>query len=133
MTAAATHRGMPQRVLAGLGLVLLLVGCTNNPYRPGETAEPTYFSSFPIPPTKLDPASSYYSHEGDIIDQIYEPPFTYHFLKRPYQLVPLIAEEIPPPAYFDADGRVFEDGSGTRGWLRYADGPAGSQKSGSSG
>jgi ABC-type transport system substrate-binding protein len=109
MTVAAPFPARPGCVPVCIGLALLLAGCTNNPYRPGETAEPTYFSSFATPPTKLDPASSYYSHEGDIIDQIYEPPFAYHFLKRPYELVPLIAEEIPQPAYFDNEGRAFAD------------------------
>jgi len=86
-----------------LGVFFLLTaglfpsGCTNNPYRPGENAEPTYFGSFSTPPTKLDPTSAYYVHEGMLIDQIYEPPFTYHYLKRPYELMPQTAVEIPKP------------------------------------
>ncbi len=27
--------------------------------------------------------------------QIYQPPMGYHFLKRPYELVPLAAEDFP--------------------------------------
>lgn len=96
-------------IRAGLtGMALLLAGaCSNNPYRPGETAESTFFSTFATPPTKLDPTSAYYSHEGAIIDQIYEPPFTYHYLKRPYELIPLTATQVPDPVYFDADGTVL--------------------------
>lgn len=84
---------------------MFIAGCTNSPYRPGETIEQTYFGSFDTPPTKLDPTSAYYVHEGRIIDQIYEPPFTYHYLKRPYEVIPLTAEAIPVPAYYDKDGR----------------------------
>ncbi|MBN2301077.1 MAG: peptide ABC transporter substrate-binding protein, partial [Lentisphaerae bacterium] len=83
--------------------------CTNNPYRPGENAEFTFFGPFSTPPTKLDPASAYYVHEGQIIDQIYEPPFTYHYLKRPYELIPLTAECIPEPEYFDNHGKRIHD------------------------
>ena len=67
-----------------LAAVLVFVsGCTNDPYRPGEADEPTYFGSFSVPPTKLDPTTAYYVHEGRLIDQIYEPPFTYHYLRIP--------------------------------------------------
>jgi ABC-type transport system substrate-binding protein len=92
-------------VAAVLGISGLLTQCSNNPYRPGETGQSALYSYYTTPPTKLDPARAYYSHEGEIIDKIYEPPFAYHFLKRPYELIPLTAEEIPEPAYFDKDGR----------------------------
>jgi ABC-type transport system substrate-binding protein len=82
----------------------LIAGCTNRPYRPGETAKETYFGAFSTPPTKLDPATAYYSHEGAIIDQIYEPPFTYHYLKRPYTVIPQTAAQMPEVAYFDTGG-----------------------------
>lgn len=92
-----------------LPILLLLAGCSNSPYRPGEAARKTYFSAFSTPPTKLDPATAYYSHEGAIIGQIYEPPLTYHYLKRPYEVIPLTAEEVPAAAYFDAQGARLED------------------------
>ncbi len=95
---------------AAAGLVLMLAaGCTNNPYREGETAASTYFGAFSTPPGKLDPTSAYYAHEGRLIDQIYEPPFTYHYLKRPYTVIPQTAESVPVPVYYDADGRLIED------------------------
>ncbi len=93
--------------------LFLLSSCSNNPYRPDETAESTYFSTFETPPTKLDPTSAYYVHEGSIIDQIYEPPFTYHYLKRPYELIPLTATSIPKPVYLDAEGREIKETGAT--------------------
>ena len=57
----------------------------------------------------LDPAIAYYEHEGAILDNIVEPLFEYHYLKRPYELKPLLAEEIPQPAYFAKDGRRLPD------------------------
>ena len=96
------------RVLV-LVLLALIVGCSNDPYRPGEAAEHTFFSSFATPPTKLDPSSAYYVHEGKIIDQIYEPLFTYHYLKRPYEVIPNTAESIPIPVYFHKSGKVLTE------------------------
>ncbi|MCK5189454.1 MAG: peptide ABC transporter substrate-binding protein, partial [Methylococcales bacterium] len=40
--------------------------------------------------------------------QIYEPPYQYHYLKRPYQLVPLTAVKMPLIEYFDIQNRQLE-------------------------
>lgn len=93
-------------VLAGGWLALR--GCTNNPYRPGETAEATLFMSMPVPPNQLDVGSCYYSHEATIVNSLCEAPLDYHFLKRPFQLVPRTVEALPVPSYFDAEGRPLE-------------------------
>ncbi|MBN1558090.1 MAG: ABC transporter substrate-binding protein [Lentisphaerae bacterium] len=106
---ARPRPGLRRRCAAALVLCAGLAACTNNPYRPGETAEPALFAAFSTPPTKLDPTSAYYVHEGQIIDQIYEPPFTYHYLKRPYEVIPLTAEAVPQPVYYDGNGRRIAD------------------------
>ena len=92
----------------------LLVACTgqawNDPYRSGEARKPVFFSSFSERPKHLDPARSYSSNEWSFISQIYEPPLQYHFLRRPYSLVPLTAESMPQINYYAADGsRLSED------------------------
>ena len=38
------------------------------------------------------------------MELVYEPPFQYHFLKRPYELEPLTATKIPVAEYYDAEG-----------------------------
>ncbi len=86
----------------------LICGCSNNPYRSGETEEQTYFSSFSRAPEKLDPARSYWMHESAIIDQVYEAAFEYHFLNRPYEIVPLTTESIPKPIYYDKKGKLLK-------------------------
>ena len=43
------------------------------------------------------------------IQQIYEPPLQYHYLKRPYQLIPLTVESVPKPRYFDAEGNPLPE------------------------
>jgi ABC-type transport system substrate-binding protein len=48
---------------------------------------------------------SYSENEATFNAQIYEPPLQYHYLDRPYTLVPLTATALPKPAYLDASGR----------------------------
>ncbi|MDZ7585752.1 MAG: ABC transporter substrate-binding protein, partial [Thiobacillus sp.] len=95
--------------LLGLGL---MAGCSdswNNPY-PGSQADANVlYSAFSERPKHLDPARSYSSNEVEFTGQIYEPPLQYHFLKRPYTLVPLTAEAVPRPRYFDAAGKALPD------------------------
>ncbi|MDC4224665.1 MAG: ABC transporter substrate-binding protein [Candidatus Manganitrophus sp.] len=89
-------------------ILLTLVGCAgpplNNPYPRQEEGENILYSSFSERPKHLDPAQSYSSNEIIFTAQIYEPPFQYHYLKRPYTLVPLTAAEMPAPVYLNAQG-----------------------------
>ena len=90
---------------AGLALALSLGGCfSNNPYRAEEAGQNTYYGAFGAPPKHLDPAISYSSGEYTFIGQIYEPPLQYHYLKRPYELIPLTAAAVPSPAYYSSTG-----------------------------
>lgn len=87
-------------------LLLALAGCNNNPYPSGAPASNTLFNSFSErSPRYLDPAASYSNNESVYTYQIYEPLYGYHYLKRPYQLVPKTAEAVVQPVYLDAQGR----------------------------
>ena len=84
---------------------LFLAGCLlNNPYPPGDALSNTYYSSFGESPKHLDPVRSYSSNEYVYLGIVYEPPFQYHYLKRPYELVPLTATAVPEPIYLDDKG-----------------------------
>lgn len=96
-------------LLLGLGL---LTGCSeawNNPYPGHEPDANVLYSAFAERPKHLDPARSYSANEVEFTGQIYEPPLQYHFLKRPYELVPLTAEAVPKPRFVDAAGRPLPD------------------------
>ena len=85
--------------------LFLLSGCIlNSPYRSSESGENTFYTTFSEPPKHLDPAISYSSNEYVLIGQIYEPPLQYHYLKRPFELIPLTLESVPSPQYFDKKG-----------------------------
>jgi ABC-type transport system substrate-binding protein len=100
-------------ILALLSIILLGEGCDgepwNQPYPASERGEKILYSSFSERPKHLDPARSYSSNEYEFIAQIYEPPLQYHYLQRPYRLVPLTAEAVPRPRLFAADGTELGD------------------------
>lgn len=73
----------------------------NNPYSEKEEGLSVLYSSFSERPKHLDPAVAYSSNEYGFIAQIYEPPYQYHYLKRPYQLEPLTAVKMPAIDYFN--------------------------------
>jgi ABC-type transport system substrate-binding protein len=77
----------------------------NNPYPPADAEKNILYSAFRERPKTFDPARAYSSNEYLFIAQIYEPPFQYHYLKRPYTLVPLTAVSVPTPIYLDKRGR----------------------------
>ncbi|MEA3639875.1 MAG: ABC transporter substrate-binding protein [Lamprobacter sp.] len=89
-------------------ILLLLSGCGqppwNNPYPESQSGKNILYGAFTERPKHLDPVRSYSSNEYAFIAQIYEPPLQYHFLKRPYELVPLTAVALPEVRYLDADG-----------------------------
>ena len=96
---------------AALFCVLLAFSCTacrdtawNNPYPESQAKQRIYYSSFAERPKHLDPVSSYSANEYVFLGQIYEPPLQYHFLKRPYELVPLTATEVPVARYYNKLG-----------------------------
>jgi ABC-type transport system substrate-binding protein len=84
----------PFRLLLPL-LLIALAGCgeapLNSPYPAGEQNSNTLYAAFAERPKHLDPAVAYSSNEYAFIQQVYEPPLQYHYLRRPFALVPLSA------------------------------------------
>ena len=81
----------------------------NNPYPDAESDSNIYYDTFSERPKHLDPARSYSSNKYVFLGQIYESPLQYHFLKRPYQLIPLTATEMPVPVYQDSEGNIIDE------------------------
>ncbi len=88
---------------------VLISGCDdiwNDPHADADASdEMVYYSTFSDRPQFLDPARSYSSTAYQFIQQIYEPPLGYHYLKRPPELQPLSAERMPIVRMLDAEGR----------------------------
>jgi ABC-type transport system substrate-binding protein len=95
-------------LLAVLASASLLTACGevwNDPYLSAERGSNTLYSAFSDRPKHLDPAQSYAEDEITFTGQIYEPPLQYHYLKRPYVLMPATAEAVPVARLYDAQGR----------------------------
>lgn len=103
------------RLLLILPLFVLVTaaGCSdspwNDPYPAAEAGSNTLYTSFSERPKHLDPVQSYAENEFAFIANIYQPPLQYHYLKRPYELIPFGAETVPVPVYLDAAGRRLPD------------------------
>ncbi len=94
--------------------VALLSACGgnswNNPYPAADVDSNILYSAFAERPKHLDPVQSYSSNEIMFTAQVYEPPLQYHYLKRPYKLVPLSAIKMPVIKFFDKNGERLPDG-----------------------
>jgi ABC-type transport system substrate-binding protein len=113
LSVSMTARLQKTWILATLMLSFLIAGCDdspwNDPYPASDADSNTVYSSFDERPKHLDPARSYSANEYAFLAQIYEPPLQYHFLLRPYRLVPLSAAEVPVARYFDAAGNPLPE------------------------
>lgn len=100
-------------LMTALVAILLFYGvlqlCSNNPWPEEYNGTNTFFTNYASDFKTLDPAVSYYAHEGNVLLQIVECPLTYHYLKRPYSLMPVLLEEIPTAKYFDKNGKPIND------------------------
>ena len=97
-----------QKILMQLLLIAMLAGCGqawNDPYPAADAEHNVLYAAFTDRPKHLDPAQSYTEDEITFTAQIYEPPLQYHYLKRPYELIPSTLEQVPVPRFYDKQGR----------------------------
>ncbi len=91
-------------------VVFCLMACgessLNNPYPEADSGKNILYRVFSERPKHLDPVQSYSTNEIQFTAQIYEPPLQYHYLKRPYTLIPLTAERMPDIKYFDKNDQL---------------------------
>ena len=101
------------RVMFASLLLVLLSACSgglwNNPYPASDQGKSIFYTAFTERPKHLDPAQAYSANEYEFLAQIYAPPLQYHYLKRPYQLVPLAASAMPTVRYLDRHHRPLPD------------------------
>jgi ABC-type transport system substrate-binding protein len=95
-------------------MALTLAGCDrgslNSPWPSGSAAENTLYSAvIESSPRHLDPVASYWGQDTPYTYQIYEPPYGYHYLKRPYELIGKTATEVTKPRYVDKAGQPLPD------------------------
>ncbi|RTL28795.1 MAG: peptide ABC transporter substrate-binding protein, partial [Rhodocyclaceae bacterium] len=97
-----------------VAFTLLVAGCGqvwNDPYPAAERGQNILYTAFTQRPKHLDPVQSYSEDEAIFLSQIYEPPLQYHYLKRPFQLEPMAAVQMPLLREYDAEGHLLPKGS----------------------
>src|SRR6516165_4074802 len=82
-------------LLAALGACMAAAGCTNNPYPHADRDQKVLYSSFHEAPKTLDPAVAYTTAEHVITGNVYDTLLEYHYLARPYRLIPGLAVSVP--------------------------------------
>lgn len=81
------------------------LGCTNSPYPEADSGKKVLYAPFLEAPKTLDPAVGYSTADHDVTENLYDTLLEYHYLKRPFELVGGMAEDVPEPKILD-DGRV---------------------------
>src|SRR6476469_1915262 len=100
MQADAKRWGRARIAALAVVAFAFLAGCNNSPQPDGAEKTNTLFSAFSErSPRYLDPTASYSNNETPITYQVYETLYGYHYLKRPYQLIPKLAEALVEPKY----------------------------------
>lgn len=89
-----------------IGFVIVLAavfisGCTK---KSEDDKTPTYHTYEPAKIKGLDPAFADDEYSGSEVMRVYEGLLQYHYLKRPYELIPAISESLPT---ISADGKEF--------------------------
>ena len=96
-------------VTLGVASVMLLAACdriTNSPHASGSEKTNTFFTATQErSPKYMDPTASYSLDETPLTYSVYEPPYRFHYLKRPYEVAPRAAEAVATPRYYDKDGK----------------------------
>ena len=82
-----------------------LRGLFNAPMPKEWLSQPYLMTSYQEDPKYLDSASSYSNNETPWTYAVYEPPLKYHYLKRPYELLPRTLARMPDLTFFDQQGR----------------------------
>jgi ABC-type transport system substrate-binding protein len=78
-------------VLAGA----VLAACTNDPYPNDDPEAKVLYLSYPIAPKTLDPAVAYSAYDQPVTGNVFDTLLEYHYLDRPYRLIPGLAESVP--------------------------------------
>lgn len=103
----------PHLTLILAACLSFLPGCgeqpLNDPYPPSQARQNILYVAFSERPKHLDPARSYSEDESRYVSQVYEPLLQYHYLKRPFTLVPLTAKSNPKVTLLNQDFKPLPD------------------------
>ncbi|MCU0669464.1 MAG: hypothetical protein MUF70_08945 [Myxococcota bacterium] len=111
---------MIRRLALALG-GLALAACSNDPYPGADGGARVLYVPYAEAPKTLDPQVAYSVYDHEVTANLYETALEYHYLKRPYELIPALVKEVPVPEP-RRDGRIVYRFEVRRG-MRYAADP----------
>jgi ABC-type transport system substrate-binding protein len=94
-----------RRAIACAALALAASACGNDPYPAGDDGAQVLYAPYAEAPKTLDPQVAYSVYDHEVIADVYETALEYHYLKRPFELIPALVTEVPEPEP-RAGGRV---------------------------
>jgi oligopeptide transport system substrate-binding protein len=71
--------------------------CGNDPYPGAETDRKIVYIAIAEAPKTLDPQVAYSTADHAVTGAVYDRLLDYHYLERPYRLIPGLAREVPTP------------------------------------
>ncbi|MEB2344833.1 MAG: ABC transporter substrate-binding protein [Deltaproteobacteria bacterium] len=104
--AGALAARLPAVALAALAPIAVLA-CGNNPYPGGDDALRVLYTPYSAPPKTLDPQVAYATVDHDVLSNVYETLLEYHYLRRPYELIPALATAVPEPRRLPDGGVAY--------------------------
>ncbi len=90
-----------------LSLAALAAACTNNPYPNQDDTKKVLYTPFSEAPRTLDPAVAYTTTSHKITGNVFDTLLEYHYLKRPYQLIPGLATTVPVGEPLEGGGVAY--------------------------
>ncbi len=109
------------RAVAFVAVLALATACTNDPYPSADAHARVLYVPYAEAPKTLDPQVAYSVYDHEVLSNVYETPLEYHYLKRPYELIPGLVTAVPEPRA-TGDGRVAYTFQFRRG-VRFASDP----------
>src|SRR5204863_720288 len=80
-----------------LAVGMAVAACGNDPYPGADTDRKIVYLPFSEPPKTLDPQVAYSTTDHVVTGAVHDRLLEYHFLDRPYHLIPGLALAVPTP------------------------------------
>ena len=98
----------PLRLIILIVAATMIFACSNDPYPESISNQKVLYSAFRDAPRTLDPVQAYTTNATAINGNIYESLLEYHYLERPYQLIPALASAVPKPQPLESGRIAYE-------------------------
>ncbi|TMA27874.1 MAG: peptide ABC transporter substrate-binding protein, partial [Deltaproteobacteria bacterium] len=86
---------MKRSSLVAAFVLVAIAACSNSPYPKSDDGIKVRYIALPEWPKTLDPGVSYSALDHAVIANVYDTLLEYHYLNRPFELIPGLAQAVP--------------------------------------